>query len=95
MNIFLEGEINLVNKKVDLDVLAAPLKTTDFIVDKVPILRDITGGTIVSITLKVTGDIENPKITYLPVSAVGNRLLNIMKNTLKTPVRVIEPIIKK
>jgi hypothetical protein len=95
MNIFLEGEINLVNKQVDLEVLAAPLKTTDFIVDKIPVLRDITGGTIVSIPLKVTGDIENPKITYLSVSAVGSRLLNIMNNTLKTPVKVIEPIITK
>jgi len=31
-----------------------------------PIIRGILGGTLVSIPVKVKGDIENPMISYFP-----------------------------
>ena len=49
--------------------------------------------TIISIPVKVKGDIENPKISYLSPSAVGKKLLNTTKRVLKTPVKIIKPVI--
>jgi hypothetical protein len=93
MEIVGSGSMGLIDKKMDLKFLVAPLKTVDSIMKKIPVVKDITGGNLVSIPLKVTGDFENPKITYLSPSAVGNGLLGIMKNTLKLPFEIIQPVI--
>jgi hypothetical protein len=84
--------IDIVNKKVDLKVLVAPLKTVDFIIKNTPIVGGILGGTLVSIPVRVKGDLSNPNISYLSASTAGSRLLDIMKNALHAPVKIIEPI---
>jgi len=84
------GAVDLINKKYDLTYLVAPLKTVDSVAKRIPVLGRVLGGTIVSIPVKVTGDWSNPKIRALSASAVGSRLLGIMKNALKFPVKVIE-----
>ncbi len=91
MEIASEGSVDFIHKTVDLKVLVAPLKTADFVIKKVPIIRDILGGTLVSIPVRVTGDLSNPVITYLSPSDIGSGLLGIMRNTFKVPVKVIEP----
>jgi hypothetical protein len=88
-----KGDINIRDKTMDLEILVAPLKTTDFIIKKIPVVREITGGSLVSLPVKVKGDISNPKITFLSPTAVGSGLLGIMKNTIQAPFKVIEPII--
>jgi hypothetical protein len=95
MNIVSKGNVDLVSEQVDLEMLVAPLKTADFILGKIPLIKDLTGGTFVSIPLRVTGNIDNPKILYIPASAVGSGLINIMKGTLEAPFKVIEPITGK
>jgi hypothetical protein len=69
------------------------LKTADFIIKKVPIVKDILGGTLVSIPVKVKGDFENPDISFLSASDIGYGLMGIMTNTLKAPVKIIQPVI--
>jgi len=93
MEIACRGDIDLIDKKLDLTVLVAPLKTVDRIVKKIPLIRAITAGTLVSIPVKVRGDLTNPKITPLAASAVGSELLGIMKRTLKLPIKVIQPVL--
>jgi hypothetical protein len=93
MEIACTGDIDLIDKKLDLTVLLAPLKTLDRIVKKIPLIRTITAGTLVSIPVKVRGDLTNPKITPLAASAVGSELLGIMKRTLKLPIKVIQPVL--
>ena len=73
------GTIDLFAKEVDIKVLVSPFNTADFVIKKTPIIRGILGGTLVSIPIHVTGDFENPKISYLSPSAVGKKLLNITK----------------
>jgi uncharacterized protein YhdP len=86
-----QGDIDLIEKKLDLQVLLAPFKTVDYIVKKTPILGDILGGTLVTIPVKVTGSYENPEIAYLSGSGVGSELKDIMKNTLKSPFKIFQP----
>ena len=73
------GTVDLPAKKLDIEILVSPFNTADFIVKKTPIIRGLLGGTIVSIPVKVKGDIENPKISYISPSAVGKKLLNTTK----------------
>ncbi len=92
MGIASHGNIDFIDKKVDLKVLVAPLKTVDFIVKKTPVIGGILGGTLISIPVRVKGDISDPDISYLSVSTAGSRLFDIMKNVLYSPVKIIQPI---
>jgi len=89
------GEIDLFEKKVNLIILASFLKTVNSIVKMIPLVNYILDGTLVSIPIKVTGNLENPHVDYVSVSAVGSDLLGMMERTLKLPVKLIEPVLPK
>ncbi len=84
------GTVDPLAKKLDIEVLVSPFNTADFVVKKIPIIRGILGGTIVSIPIQVKGDMEDPKISYLSPSAVSKKLLNTTKRILRTPVNIIK-----
>ncbi len=84
------GTVDLPAKKVDVEILVSPFNTADFVVKKIPVIRGLLGGTLVSIPVKVKGDMEDPKISYLSPSAVSKKLLNTTKRILKTPVNIIK-----
>jgi uncharacterized protein YhdP len=91
MEIACQGDIDLLDKELDLQYLVAPLKTVDFVVKKIPLVSDVLNGTLLSIPVKVTGPWADPKITALSPSAVGSGLLGIMKRTVQLPLKMIEP----
>ncbi len=95
MELICQGYIDLINKKLDLTVLIAPLKTVDRVIKMTPLVGYVLAGSLVSIPLKVTGDYAHPKISILPVSAVGRGVLGIIERTLKLPFKIIEPILPK
>jgi len=86
-----QGEVDFMAEKMDLTVLVAPLKTVDFVVKKIPLVRDILSGNLVAIPVRVTGDLKNPTVRLLSGSAVGSELTGIMKRTFRLPLKVIEP----
>ncbi len=86
------GELDLINQRVNLVVLVAPLKTVDRIIKLIPLVRDILAGTLISIPLEVYGDIKDPRGTYLSPAAIGNELVEMMKRTLKLPFKLFEPL---
>jgi hypothetical protein len=88
-----EGSVDLPAGSMDIILLVAPLTTVDAVVSRIPILSGVLGGSLVSIPVKVSGDFADPKITPLPPSAVGKGLLNVMKRTLKLPMKVIQPLL--
>jgi uncharacterized protein involved in outer membrane biogenesis len=90
-----QGEINLTDNKINLTILVAPFKTVDYLIKNIPVVGYILKGTLISIPLKVTGDISDPSIFVLSPSAVGEGLLGMMKRTLSLPVKIIEPIIPR
>ena len=93
MNLACHGDIDLLENKLDLKMFAAPFKTVDRIIRMLPLIGYLLDDTLVSIPIKVTGDLEDPKVEYLPAAEVGAGLLGIMKRTLELPVKVVEPII--
>jgi hypothetical protein len=49
---------------------------------------------LVAIPVRIKGPRTDPKVLPLSPTAVGKRLGGILKRTLKTPVRIIEPLLK-
>jgi hypothetical protein len=86
-----QGEVDFMAETMDLTVLVAPLKTIDFTVKKIPLVRSILGGTLLSIPVRVRGDLRNPTVMPLSASAVGSELTDIMKRTFRLPIKVIHP----
>jgi hypothetical protein len=92
MIIAVYGSINLQDNKIDMEILVSPWKTPSTIIKKLPIIKNIVSGPILSIPIKATGSYDDPQVIYYSPSMVGARLLEIMENTLTSPVKMIEPI---
>ena len=95
MKLIASGDLGLMTGEIDFVVLVAPLKTVDSIVNKIPLIRHILQGTLVSIPVEVKGTLTAPRVTPLSPSAVGSGLLGILGRTLKLPFTLIEPIMPK
>ncbi len=93
MGIAIEGNIDLIKKKVNLIVLVAPFKTVDRIVKHIPLVGNILGGSLISIPFRATGDLANPDVIPLSPTAVGSGLLGILERTLKLPITIIQPVL--
>lgn len=91
MEIVGQGEIDFSERTMKLNVLVAPLKTVDRIIKSIPLVSDIFAGTLLTIPVKVQGDLKDPRVTPLSPSAVGAELFAMMKRTLGLPFKVIEP----
>jgi hypothetical protein len=93
MGIACEGEIDLVDKEVDLLILVAPFKTVDRIVEILPLIGNVLGGKLISIPFKAKGKLNDPTVYALPPTAVGSGILGILERTLKLPITIIQPVI--
>jgi len=85
------GKVDIAKNKMNLTIIVAPLKTVDRIVKMIPILRNITRGTLITIAMKVKGPIGDPDVTVLPAAAVGEGLVGMMKRVFKLPVQLLSP----
>ena len=93
MGIAIEGDIDLIKKKVNLVVLVAPFKTVDRIVKIIPLIGNILGGNLISIPFRAIGDLGDPDVIPLSPTAVGSGLLGILERTLKLPITIIQPVL--
>ena len=85
------GRIDLNTEKLSLDVLVAPLQTANAILDYVPFLDRIFGGSVLALPVGVTGTLKNPII--LPSGSRRrheSRLTDIIGNVLKLPVDAVK-----
>jgi uncharacterized protein YhdP len=80
-----EGHIDFVGKTMDLTILVAPLRTIDWFIKRIPVVRGILQGTLFAIPIKVEGGWDDPTVTALAPSAIGSRLKGIMKRLFKVP----------
>ncbi len=95
LDIIAEGRVDLTKKDLDLVVLVAPFSTINWVIRHIPLVGKVLGGTLISIPVKVTGDISNPDVVYLSPSAVGTRIVEIFENIIHLPVDIISPILPK
>ena len=85
-----QGRIDLIGQTADVSLLVAPLKTIDRIVNRIPLIGYIAGGSLISVPLMVHGPIDNLSVSPMPAAAVGAGLLGLMERTLKAPFKLVE-----
>ena len=90
-NMAATGEIDFVSKSLDLQLLAAPFSTIDSVIKRIPIVKNIMGGSLVAVPVRVTGNFDDLKTHYMPLAHVGSGLLGIMERTIKLPVSIFQP----
>jgi hypothetical protein len=88
-----QGNIDLQSQTLDLNALVVPVNRIQRIVGKIPVLGKILGGSLVSIPVKIKGNISDPEVTFLSPSAVGSAFFGIIERTLKLPLTIIEPVL--
>jgi hypothetical protein len=71
-------------------VLVAPFDRLTGLLRELPIVGYIVGGTLTSVPVSVSGDIRNPLVVPLGVTAVSTELLGVFERTLKTPARLLQ-----
>jgi hypothetical protein len=86
------GEIDLASQKIAFTVLVSPLKTVDTVIRHIPLVGHLLGGSLVSIPVKVGGDLSNPSVIPLSPSAVGSGLLGTMKRVFQLPFTLTQPL---
>jgi hypothetical protein len=91
MVIMAEGIADLADGKINLTVLASPFKTLDRMQKILPGRKEDGPATLVSMGVRVTGDIKNPDVSPQPLSGISRGLTGVMERVLKAPVRIIEP----
>lgn len=87
-----EGYYDLKNKKIKGTLLVAPLKIADSVINKIPGINHIMAGTLISIPVKIEGEMSDPVIKVLSASSVGEGLWGLMKRTVELPFIILDSI---
>lgn len=92
LKVLCEGSVDLVNDKLDLELIVIPVMAVDSVIDKIPLISYIFGDSNVSIPIKITGDLSNPSVSQISPSAIRFGLLGLIKQTLNIPATIILPV---
>jgi hypothetical protein len=87
-----QGQVNIGTRNLDVNVLVAPLQTANKIVDKIPILRHIMGGTVLALPVQLRGTVDSPFVVPLGPKAVASRMVDLLANTLKLPADLVNTV---
>jgi hypothetical protein len=90
-----QGEIDLVQKTIDVELLAAPFQTVDTVVKNIPGVNYLMAGSLVAIPVSIKGPLDDPKVRVLSASSVGSSLLRLGERTIKSPLKLIETFTPK
>ena len=88
------GRFDPGSTEIELLIAVAPLKTVDRILAKIPVIKELTGKHLVSVPLKISGTLDNHRITPVPPHRLGQNFLDLLKRTLKAPVTIIQPLLE-
>jgi hypothetical protein len=86
------GYIDVRNETVNINALVSPLKMVNRVVRRIPILGYVLGGNLVSIPINISGNLKDPQISFLSLSAIGSQTLGIVERIFKLPVMLVSPI---
>jgi hypothetical protein len=89
------GEIDLIDRKIDAVILVVPFRTIDRIISSIPLVGYVMGGRLVAIPVRLSGDLDDPKVTPFSPSAVGAGLLDTVKRFFGLPFHVIQPLLPR
>ena len=88
-----QGKLDIISQKIDFNIIIAPLRIVDRIFGIVPIVGGIL-QTILTVPVKIEGELKDPEITLLDPSVVGSELSNIVQDTFQNPIKLVYPGLK-
>ena len=88
-----EGVFDLPAHTIEATLLVAPLRSVDTFLQRIPVVRAWTADGLVTIPVKVSGPFNNPTVRPLDPALVGSRLANFAEQTLKFPLRIMQPFL--
>jgi hypothetical protein len=92
------GTFDLKNNHIDTVVGVAPLAKLDRFLKKIPLLGKIlTAGdekSLLKTYYNVKGDFEDPKISAIPFTSLGKKVMGIFQGFLQTPIEILESLPK-
>lgn len=89
LDVLAQGSIDLLTMEADLTLFIVPFKTIDQILNLVPLVGRIVGGKkrhLLTYPVRVTGNIKDPDINKLSVSAIGMATINFIFDTITFPL---------
>ena len=89
LNIAMQGEIGLVDRKVALTGIALPIVNVNALLRRVPIVGRVIGDPIVGIPFSVGGDLGNPQVSRIGPAAVAGALVNTLQSVVSLPVQLL------
>ena len=95
MNMTAVGELNLLDKTLDLTVGVKPLQTVDKIITKIPIAGWLLTGeekALITTHFEVTGSTDDPKVRPIPISSVSDKAKGIFRRLFGLPEKIIEDV---
>jgi len=95
LNIAAEGNIDLREGTLALNVLAAPFTKLDRFLGNVPLVKSLVGNALIAVPARVEGTFQHPSVKPMPVSGVGKNVTNLLKNTLQAPMKIVDPALPK
>jgi len=85
------GSIEIPDPKTQLTVLVAPFGQVDKMLGSIPIVGYLTGGSIISLPVQISGDIRDPLVVPLDPRALASRVLGVFERTFKLPEHMLAP----
>jgi hypothetical protein len=92
LNLAIDGEIDFASNTIDVTVLVAPFKTLEYVLSRIPLIRNILANRLVTVPVRLKGNLSDPEVTPLDPEAVGEHVLNIMRRILELPFKVLDPL---
>jgi uncharacterized protein YhdP len=89
LNIAMQGEIGLADRKVALTGIALPIVNVNALLRRVPIVGRAIGDPIVGIPFSVGGDLRNPQVSRIGPAAVGGALIGMLQSVVSLPVQIL------
>lgn len=88
-----QGELDLKANLVNGSLIAAPLKTVDSVIQRLPVINYLLAGSLISIPISIKGDISDPQVRVMSAKSLGSGLLGLAERVLKLPVKIVEPLV--
>ena len=93
MNQSYTGQLNLIDKEIDLDVEIQPLGTVDKIVSHIPIAGWLLTGedkALLTAHFSVKGNISDVSVTPMPLDTFTDPTIGLLRRTLELPFKLFK-----
>lgn len=85
------GQIDLVERKMNVIALVAPQRTVERVVNATPVLGHVLEDAFVTVPVRISGNLEAPSVVLLSPRAVGHEILGVMQRLVKLPFTIFQP----